>query len=485
MTNAVPAGTTPAQDSGQISGQQRASRYLRRKAGNATLLLLADTVSLLLALMITVGIVALLGQPPLPESWMLVFSLTCLGGSLLSKLYPGWGMGLIQEVRRLSYVVAFAALLSLSLAWSERHTVWELLLVFGTAALSWALFLLGRLAVRLVLLARNAWGVPVAVYGAGATGRLVIEALQDDLGYGYRPAVVYDDNPALHGQQVCGVPVMGDIYGAQSGLTVAVVAMPGLARERLLELLSGPLRKYRTVIMIPDLFNVQSLWVKGRDLNGVLGLEINHNLADPVSRFIKRSGDLALVLFMLPLWGGLCLLIALLIWLEDRRSPLFFQDRVGKSGVPFQTWKFRTMVPDAEAVLRHALEDSPELRAEWETDFKLRRDPRITRVGALLRRTSLDELPQLINVLRSEMSLVGPRPLPGYHQSNLPQAVQTLRGEVRPGLTGLWQVSGRSDTGSAGMERWDPYYVQNWSIWLDIVVLLRTIQVVVRGSGAY
>ena len=143
------------------------------------------------------------------------------------------------------------------------------------------------------------------------------------------------------------------------------------------------------------------------------------------------------------------------------------------------------MVPDADAVLETALAADPALREEWDAHFKLEADPRITRVGRVLRRTSLDELPQLFNVLRGDMSLVGPRPLPQYHHDELPERVRALRERVRPGITGLWQVSGRSDSGTLGMERWDPYYVRNWSLWLDAVILVRTLKVVARGSGAY
>jgi lipopolysaccharide/colanic/teichoic acid biosynthesis glycosyltransferase len=143
------------------------------------------------------------------------------------------------------------------------------------------------------------------------------------------------------------------------------------------------------------------------------------------------------------------------------------------------------MKPDAEQELRVAIVADPRLQSEWEGDFKLRNDPRITKVGRWLRRTSLDELPQLVNILKGEMSLVGPRPLPDYHYLEISEQVRALRDRVRPGLTGLWQVSGRSEAGTRGMERWDAYYVRNWSVWLDVVILVRTIRVVFSGRGAY
>ncbi len=151
----------------------------------------------------------------------------------------------------------------------------------------------------------------------------------------------------------------------------------------------------------------------------------------------------------------------------------------------FKTLKFRTMHKEAEKILEAKLDEDPDLREEWEENFKLKNDPRVTRTGQLLRSSSLDELPQLFNVLRGDMSLVGPRPLPAYHYYGLSEQVRLLRDRVRPGITGLWQVSGRSEVGLEGMERWDTYYVRNWSIWLDFVILFRTVRAVLQKEGAY
>lgn len=209
------------------------------------------------------------------------------------------------------------------------------------------------------------------------------------------------------------------------------------------------------------------------------------HLQRPLAIGCKRAFDIAAVLISSPLWVPVCLLLALLIWLEDRHNPLFIQQRIGQGGQVFPTYKFRTMVPQAEDVLRRRLAEDPELMAEWLANFKLKRDPRITRLGSLIRKLSLDELPQLVNVLMGQMSLVGPRPLPDYHHSQLSSQTQYLREQVRPGMTGLWQVSGRSESGNAGMEQWDPHYVIHWSLLLDLKVLVRTVRVVILGSGAY
>ena len=209
---------------------------------------------------------------------------------------------------------------------------------------------------------------------------------------------------------------------------------------------------------------------------------VNHS---KTQQTLKYLFDLALVLITMPFWLPLCAVIYMLIWLEDKNNPLFLHERIGKDGRAFKTFKFRTMVPNAEDVLRKVLAEDDELRQEWETFYKLRKDPRITKIGSFLRRTSLDELPQLFNVLRGEMALVGPRPLTTYHLDALPKEVCNLRELVKPGITGMWQVSGRSDSGNDGMKQWDPYYVKNWSLGLDFTILYRTIFVVLKREGAY
>jgi lipopolysaccharide/colanic/teichoic acid biosynthesis glycosyltransferase len=175
--------------------------------------------------------------------------------------------------------------------------------------------------------------------------------------------------------------------------------------------------------------------------------------------------------------------MTLAIWLHDRANPFFVQERVGKDGRLFRAWKFRTMVPNAEELLQRRFAEDEAARLEFKTHMKLRNDPRITRVGRLLRKTSLDELPQLMNVLRGEMSLVGPRPVPLYHHEEFSGQGRMLRERVLPGMTGLWQISDRAEPGPAYMEKWDSYYVRNWSIWLDIVILARTMGAVTRGDS--
>lgn len=461
-------------------------RYARRFVRNAVVLAASDAVAILASFQSAGFVRDVLFGSPMTSLWTLwVVGCWWIGASLYG-LVPGWGLSPVESLRRqvsltcLIFAGTAAALfISKTGGATSRFTT---LLAFLLAT---PLIPLLRMQAKALLIRLGQWGIPVAIYGGGETGRAVIERLREEPGQGYYPVCVFDDNPDLRGREVDGVPVIGGTASTTDAASVAIVAMPRLRSSRVAELLEGALAGYRRVLVIPDMIEAPSLWVSSRDLSGMPGLEITQKLLDPGRRFLKRAFDLAVAGISLPVWGPLCLLFAFLVWLEDRHHPFFLQERLGAGGWVFKTWKFRTMVPDAEEVLRRKLAESQDLRNAWEESCKLRNDPRVTRVGRFLRRTSFDEIPQLINVLRGEMSLVGPRPLPHYHAEQLPAKVRRLRERVRPGLTGMWQVSGRSATGNAGMVRWDPYYVRNWSLWLDIVILVRTVRVVIRGGGAW
>ena len=401
-----------------------------------------------------------------------------------SKLVPGWGYGSADELRKIerTLFILFASILIVSFLTRENIASSRIVFLF-TFLIAAVVVPLGRLGIRALLVSKNRWGLPVTVYGGGKQLEDCVKMLIHDRHLGYSPFAIYSDD--LNVDSVLDIPVQGGLMEVNHLTPVAVVAQNSLSEEQFAALIQGPAEQYRKLIIIPDLSSAPSLWVSPIDFDGMLGLEVTKNLLNPLARVGKSVSDYLTVLITLPLWLPILLVIYLLIWLEDRKNPLFLQLRVGRHGKSFKTIKFRTMVPNAEERLKEALEQDEVLRAEWEKHFKLKKDPRITRIGRVLRRTSLDELPQLINVLNRTMSLVGPRPLPSYHFDDLPASVQQLRDQVRPGITGLWQVSGRSESGTAGMEKYDPYYVRNWSIWLDIIILFRTIRAVLFARGAY
>ncbi len=447
---------------------------------------LGDGVALTLAMSIGGFLRWWLFGLPLIPAWSVLLIVAWWVLSYNANLLPGWGIGIVDQLRRIfqHLCLVFGGAAVILFLVQEASTTSRFTLVVGFVA-SVPLVPLVRTVVKKVLIARDLWGVPTVIYGGGETAARVARALQEESGLGYRLVGIFDDDPEMWGDFIEDVPVLGSSAQSLPQASVAILAMPHASGERTQHLLEGPLSHYRQVVIIPDLVDMPTLWVKSRNLAGILGLEIASKLLDPIARFTKRSVDLSLTLLCAPFWVPLVGLVAAAIWIEDRHSPFFAQERVREGGKRFFVRKFRTMVPNAEAVLQQSLDRDPTLRAEWEANFKLKDDPRITRVGRLLRRTSLDEIPQLFNVLKGEMSLVGPRPLPEYHLDELPHRVREMRARVRPGMTGMWQISGRSDAGNEGMIRWDAFYVQNWSVWLDMVILVRTMRVVLHAEGAY
>jgi Undecaprenyl-phosphate galactose phosphotransferase WbaP len=407
----------------------------------------------------------------------------------LVGLYPAVGISPVDEMRWICLTTTLMYLALAAMVFMRREGEIYSRGVFILAwLLSVALVVIIRAFARLAFARKRWWGYPVMVLGAGHTGSMVIRTLKRRPGTGLKPVLVLDDDPKKHGS-LHGVPVVGGVELAPGlartrKIPYAIVAMPGVPRDRLLSLLERYGSSFAHLLVIPDLFEFSSLWVEAKDMGGVLGLEIRQRLLLPGPRLAKFAIDLAATLlgglFVLPLIG----LIALLIKL-DSRGPIFYsQTRIGHNGEHFKAWKFRTMVQKADYALKDYLERHPELKEAWERDQKLRYDPRVTRVGRLLRRTSLDELPQLWNILRGEMSLVGPRPIideeiPRYGDKF------SLYTKVIPGLTGLWQVSGRNNITYEERVSLDAYYVRNWSVWLDIYILLRTVWVVMTGEGAY
>jgi Undecaprenyl-phosphate galactose phosphotransferase WbaP len=332
------------------------------------------------------------------------------------------------------------------------------------------------------------WTSPAVVLGAGRTAELLLHNLQRNPWLGLRATAVFDDDVAKHGTTLAGVPVVGSIEAApawaeSNHVRHAVVAMPGAAPERLAQLWRDLGHEFPHLIVIPGLVGFASLWVEAKDIAGILGLEVRQRLLLPWPRLVKRVLDVVMCVLAAPFVGLLLLILAGLIKL-DGGKVFYSQKRIGRDGRPFQAWKFRSMVPDADAALRRILDENPSLRQEWERDHKLKVDPRITWIGRILRKTSLDELPQTWNILCGDMSWVGPRPVTQPELDRYGEHGQLYR-RVRPGLTGLWQVSGRNLTTYEERVALDAYYVRNWSVWLDVFIIAKTVRVALRGEGAY
>lgn len=407
-------------------------------------------------------------------------------GAGAMRMLPDWGIGPVEHLRRIVTLLALIfGVVSAVLFLGKIGTTASRLTYTAIFALSVFLVPLVRVWMKDKLLRLGLWGIPAVIYGSDRAVEYIANALRHESGLGYYPIGNFRKQDTAGGS-VAGLPVLGDLTDTTDMAAVAIVTTSEGSTEKDIRLIEGPLAKYRRVVIIPDLLDAPSLWVTPRDFLGVLGLEVASNLLNPWARGLKWVSEFTFAIVTIPAWLPLMGLLSLMVWGQDRKPPFFLQERIGYQGKRFKTIKFRTMRPNAEEELKRCVETNPDLAEEWESGFKLRNDPRVTPLGSFLRKTSLDELPQMINVLKGEMSLVGPRPLPHYHVEKIPERVCRLRERVHPGITGLWQVSGRSDTGGVeGMERWDTYYVRNWSLWLDIVILVRTVKAVARGSGAY
>jgi len=408
----------------------------------------------------------------------------------VSGLYPGVGIRPHEELKKLTVntilmhvvIAASAFLLRDALNAYSRG-------VLLTSCLLALMFVpLARTLVRDFCAHRFWWGVPVLILGAGDIGQNLVKRLKEQPRMGFKPIAIVDNDPQIQGSYF-GVPMMGPLSMAPKlaktlKIHHAILCLPDMSQADLTSLLRRHTSMFPYLILLPNFLDSLNLWVTARDLGGVLGLEVKHNLLFPSSQLIKRILDITLTIAGILIFLPLLILIALAIKLSSRGPILFAQERLGMDGTRFKALKFRSMYLNAEAKLEEILQSDRELRQEFEVFHKLRRDPSVIGVGRFLRKFSLDELPQMWNVLKGEMSLVGPR---AYIPNELAKmnSSENMILKALPGITGLWQVRGRNNCSFQQRLDIDIYYVRNWSLSLDFYILASTFRVVLLGKGAY
>ena len=330
----------------------------------------------------------------------------------------------------------------------------------------------------------------VLILGAGKTGHLILTTMRNEPNLGYEVVGFLDDDPQTHGTMIDGIRIRGPVrhaerYIRRACISDVVIAMPGANGKVHQELINRLQHKAENILFVPDLFGMAVLGVSVQHFfnEQALALMLKNNLANPLNYLVKRVFDysVALVLFALSILP--MLIIVILIRLTSPGPAIFVQKRFGKNGRIFNCLKFRTMRTDAEDILQKLMVSNPEAKEEYEKYWKLKNDPRITAIGEFLRRTSLDEFPQIINVIKGDMSLIGPRPYINREWEYIENHKSILL-SVLPGITGLWQVSGRSNKSYDYRIALDSWYVRNWNLWLDIVILFKTVRVVFRKEGA-
>jgi Undecaprenyl-phosphate galactose phosphotransferase WbaP len=405
----------------------------------------------------------------------------------LSGLYQAVALHPAQELQRAATVitVVFAALGMMLFVAREINPA-----IVAWLGVTWVMTILFITLFRAffrVLCARyDWWGTPVVVMAGGRLGHTVIDTLQRWPELGLKPVAVLDDS--ADGGSVAGVPVVGGIHMApaiasQYRVPYAIVALPGISRRECNELLGRYSKFFRRLFVVPNVPEQQALWTTTSSFEGLLGFGVQHCSWNWTARSGKRIMDFAGAILALLLIAPVMAALAVMIRLDSKGPVFYTQWRLGQNGRCFRVLKFRSMFVDADRKLQKLFEEDPELREEYEVFHKLRNDPRITPVGRLIRRYSLDELPQLLNVLKGEMSLVGPR---AYMPSELPKMdrMEPTILQNRPGITGLWQVSGRNGLSFEERVQLDVHYMHNWTPWLDLYILIRTFPVVMTGEGA-
>lgn len=402
-------------------------------------------------------------------------------------LYPACGLGNSIEFRRIlrtclivisSYLVGVLSLPSIGSGAVVGFLSFATILVLVIPAV--------RSLTRQLFCGQRWWSQPVLVIGSGVKAESLFHRLESAKLEGIRPVgIAYDPSSHWSGSESSENLYIGPSTDLESILLATKTCRVAIADQTNASQLS-----FSGYCGIPHIV-LPAQWqhhptekVRISERNGQLELHCVQTINSTGAMFAKRFLDLTVIAIALPILIPLFILLGSIIKLTSKGRVFYSQNRIGKGGKEFKAWKFRSMVEDADAVLNIYLEKHPELKAEWERDHKLKNDPRITSIGRILRKTSLDELPQLWNVLIGEMSLVGPRPIVRAEVSKYGELFKVYK-LVRPGITGLWQISGRNNTTYEERLYFDRFYVQNWSCMLDVFILWRTVKTALFQEGAY
>ena len=452
-------------------------------------LLIADLLALAVAGLTGGAVVRLLAPHAAgPVAWAAPLALPLLVLAYwLSGLYSEIWVHPVVELRHLTHVTTLAVVAAAAGGAVGWPAAWPLPL---WCAAAWpaavALVPLCRAVARRICGGRRWWGYPTLVIGSGEGADDIARALLATPRSGLRPVLLTDPRGDCRSSvlTVLNDPDALESRARSAVIRHAVVSLPDYSSARLRDLLDRYSGLVPHLLVLSDRSTLPTLWSASRHCGRLSGIEVRNGLLLATLQGVKRAIDVCVATAAILLGLPALLAVAALVKLTSP-GPLFYGHvRIGRRGRAFRAWKFRTMRADAEAVLEAYLSRDPVARREWERDHKLRDDPRVTWCGRFLRRTSLDELPQLWNVLRGDMSLVGPRPIV---RDEIRRYADTflLYASVKPGITGLWQVSGRNDIGYEDRVQLDRFYIRHWSPWLDVYILAKTVGVLLRRNGAY
>ncbi|HOO74478.1 MAG TPA: sugar transferase [Tepiditoga sp.] len=423
----------------------------------------------------------------IPSVYMIfaIFFLAFLSRGLYSfKTHLFW-----DEMLSIIKACGIALMLTIIISFSIKMYYSRFIVIFGIIFFAF-IDMIFRYLYRKFLYKFNIYRTNVLIIGAGEMGDILSQKLISHSFTTYYVIGFLDDDDKKQNEKLNGIPVLGkvnqidDIIKNCKCVDEIIVAIPSARRKTISKIITHLEGKVRRIKFIPDMYALITFSTQIQDIDGIMAVSASQGLLNPFNQIMKRAFDIVLSVI------GLILLIPLsfYVWIkvkkEDGANVFFTQPRVGKNGKTINIIKFRSMVPDAEKVLEEMMEKDPKIREEYLTDKKLKNDPRITNIGKFLRKTSLDEFPQFINVFKGEMSIVGPRPYLHREINDMDSYYQSII-KVKPGLSGPWQTSGRSDIVFKERLKLDEYYVRNWNFWYDLIIVLKTIKVVLDKKGAY
>ncbi len=422
----------------------------------------------------------------------LIFIIAIAYEKLYIKRLPLWDENreMIKAVTA-SVIVVFAIVSLGKLSDVISRLVIVFVWVYGVVIFPFFRFLGKR-----TLSAIGLWRESAIIIGAGNAGMEIARGIMREAHLGYKIIGFLDDAEEKKGMEIRIDNATYKVFGKTVHfrkfvnllhISTVIIAIPSLSLQKMSEITSAVQRYTKSVLLVPDLKGIALLNTELYHLfmQQLFLLKTNNNLKSVFNRFVKRSFDLTVAMLFSPLFFLLVGVIGILVKIDSPGPVFYSHQRIGQKGKPIRVYKIRTMYLDAREKLQEFLEKDQSAREEWGAFFKLKNDPRVTRTGKWLRGTSLDELPQIINVIKGDMSLVGPRPVLQEEIDYYYKEYADYYFMVKPGMTGLWQTSGRNVINYDFRVKLDTWYVLNWSLWFDIVILFKTIRVVLKKEGAY
>lgn len=467
-------------------------------------LMLTDIASLLVSFLIAYLLRSTLLTPIIPrfeyqESLPLSvqFNLVVVYGALIiilvflyEKLYtkrlPFW-----EDTKNLLRGVTVSFILMTVLVFVSRQYIYfSRAVVVFTWILSLAIFPILRLSMKRILVKVGLWRKKVIILGTKSMAKFVSQEIKRNHLLGYKVVGFLTEDATKIGKKTAGVEILGGLnevekWGRRLGVKDVIIALPEFSQIELVDIIENCEGFAETIRIVPSIGSLFTLGVVVENMGDVSTLSVTRNLVKPFNILVKTVFELIFATIAFLLLLPFLLIIALAIKIDSSGPVIFVQERLGKRSKKFKFYKFRSMYVDADLRLERYLKENSKAQREWETFQKIREnDPRVTRVGKIIRKYSLDELPQLFNFFKRNMNLVGPRPY-------MPREIKKIgaRGQiitrVKPGITGLWQVRGRNILPFQERLHLDEYYIRNWSLWMDIVILLKTIDVFITQEGAF